>query len=92
MNELQGFRVPIYLGLDKLKVWEDPMNKPLKDNLSLTVANGYPGPVTDAALETYKQKVLAAMVIRMLNDNWTADQAIKEAVEKINKIVVQVSK
>jgi len=92
MNELQGFRVPIYLGLDKLKLWEDPMNKPLKDNLPLTVANGYPGPVTDAALETYKQKVLAAMVIRMLNDNWTADQAIKEAVEKINKIVVQVSK
>jgi multiple sugar transport system substrate-binding protein len=87
LNEMQGFRIPAYAGLGDLKMWQDPLMKPLQANIPYTFLPGYPGPVTDVALQAYNQKTLALMVGHMLADNWSADQAIADAVAKLQKIV-----
>lgn len=86
ITEMGGFRVPVYVDLINLPVWKDRALKPLADSAPYIYYPGYPGPVTDLALEEFKQTVIAKMVVRVLADKWSADQAIAEAVETIKRI------
>jgi multiple sugar transport system substrate-binding protein len=86
ITEMGGFRVPVYVDLINLPVWKDRALKPLADAAPFLYYPGYPGPVTDLALEEFKQMVIAKMMVRVLSDKWTADQAIAEAVENIKRI------
>jgi multiple sugar transport system substrate-binding protein len=83
---MQGFHIPAYAGLTTMKMWQDPMLKPLAEAIPFAYLPGFPGPVTDAALQAYQDKVLASMCVRVLADNWTPDKAIAEAVQKVQKI------
>ncbi len=86
LTAMSGFRVPVYIDLTKLPIWQDRSLKPLADSAPYVYYPGYPGPVTALALEEFKQLVLAKMMVRVLSDKWTADQAIGEAVETLKRI------
>jgi len=86
ITAMGGFRIPVYADLIKLPVWQDRALKPLADSAPYIYMPGYPGPVTALALEEFKQQVVAKMVVRVLTDKWSADQAIAEAVESIQRI------
>jgi multiple sugar transport system substrate-binding protein len=86
ITAMGGFRIPVYADLIKLPVWQDRALKPLADSAPYIYMPGFPGPVTALALEEFKQTVIAKMMVRVLTDKWTADKAIAEAVESINRI------
>jgi len=86
ITEMGGFRVPVYIDLINLPVWKERHLKPLAESAPFIYYPGYPGPVTDLALEEFRQIVIAKMVLRVLTDKWTADKAIAEAVETIKRI------
>lgn len=90
ITAMAGFRIPVYADLTKLPMWQDRQLKPLADAAPYLYMVGYPGPVTSLALEVFNQKVVAKMMVRVLSDGWTADQAIKEAVDKITAIQSQI--
>ncbi len=86
ITAMGGFRIPVYTDLIKLPVWQDRALKPLADSAPYVYMPGYPGPVTSLALEEFNQRVIAKMMLRVLTDKWTDDQAIAEAVETIKRI------
>ncbi len=90
MQEMSGFRAPVYKDNANMAMWKDPAYKNIMDIAPYTYPPGYPGPITNASLQTAGQFVLAKMVGRVLVDKWTADQAIAEAVQKIKQIQTQV--
>ena len=90
ITEMGGFRVPVYVDLINLPLWKDRALKPLADSAPFIYYPGYPGPVTDLALEEFKQMVIAKMMVRVLSDKWSADQAIGEAVDTIKRIQVSL--
>ena len=63
-----GFRVPAYIDLTKLPVWQDRSLKPLADSAPYVYYPGFPGPVTALALEEFKQMIVAKMMMRVLSD------------------------
>lgn len=84
--------MPIYQDSGKLPMWQDPYSAIFIKMLPTVKAVGYPGPLTEWALEAYNQQVITQMVNRVLADKWPADQAIKEAEEKLVKIHDQLNK
>jgi len=90
LTEMQGFRMPAYVDTSDMKLWADPFMKPLQANVPFSFLPGYPGPATPSALQAYNQKVLAAMVGHVLADNWSYDQAIADAVTKLQTILDQM--
>lgn len=86
MVAMGGFRIPVYKDLSKLEMWNNRQLRPLADAAPFTVMPGYPGPVTATALETFKQNVIAKMMLRVLSDKWEPDRAIAEAVSTIERI------
>jgi len=90
VQEMSGFRAPVYKDNAKMAMWKDPSNKTILDIAPYTYPPGYPGPITNAALQTHGELVLAKMVGRVLADNWTPDRAIAEAVQKIQQIQARV--
>lgn len=90
MQEMSGFRAPVFKDSAQMAMWKDPTNKTIMDVAAYTYPPGYPGPITNAALQTHGELVLAKMVGRVLADNWTPDRAIAEAVQKIQQIQARV--
>jgi ABC-type glycerol-3-phosphate transport system substrate-binding protein len=92
LTEMQGFRMPAFVDTADMKLWADPLMKPLQANVPFSFLPGYPGPATPSALQAYNQKVLAAMVGHVLADGWSNDKAIADAVAKLQTIVTQTTK
>jgi len=90
LSEMQGFRMPAYIDTADMKLWNDPLMKPLQANLPISYLPGYPGPVSPQALQAYMQKVLAGMVGHVLADKWDNDKAIADAVTKLQTILEQM--
>jgi multiple sugar transport system substrate-binding protein len=87
IEEMGGLRLPVYKDLQNMEMWSDPALKPLADSIPDIYLPGYPGPVTDAALEAFQQLVVANMFTRVLTDDWTPDEAIAEAVTTLETIL-----
>ena len=90
LSEMQGFRMPAYIDTADMKLWNDPLMKPLQANIPISYLPGYPGPVSPQALQAYNQKVLAGMVGHVLADKWDNDKAIADAVTKLQTILDQM--
>jgi len=86
ITEMSGFRVPVYQDLKSMDMWKGPTMTPLIESAEFTYPVGWPGPVADAALQESSEKLMTAMVGRVLVDGWTADQAIAEAVQKLEQM------
>lgn len=86
MEEMKGMRIPIFPSLAKDQMWQEKAYKPLADSIEYLTLAGYPGPVTDTALEVYRQLLISQMFQRVLVDDWAAGDAIAETVGKIEQI------
>ena len=89
LTEMQGFRMPAYVDTADMKLWADPLMKPLQANVPFSYLPGYPGPVSAQALQAYNQKVLAGMLGHVMADGWSNDKAIADAVTKLQTILSQ---
>lgn len=92
LTEMQGFRMPAYVDTADMKLWNDPLMKPLQANIPISYLPGYPGPVSPQALQAYNQKILAGMVGHVLADGWDYDKAIADAVTKLQTILNDMKK
>ncbi len=84
--------MPLYKDLAKDKMWDDPINKILINQLAENNAIGYPGPTTEWALEAWRTHTVTEMVNKVIVEGKTPDQAIKETEEKLVKIYDQFNK
>ncbi len=91
MTAMGGFRVPVYIDLTKLALWQDRSLKPLADSAPFVYYPGFPGPVTALALEEFKQTIVSQMMAHVLVDKWTVDRAIAEAVATLKRIQVSLN-
>jgi multiple sugar transport system substrate-binding protein len=84
--------LPIYKDLASMDLFKDPNTHVIIDSLKNTVALGYPGPTTEAALDVWKQHTMTQMVDAVLTGNKSPDEAIKLVVPMIQKSYDQFNK
>lgn len=77
--------LPIYKDLASMDLFKDPNTHVIIDSLKNTVALGYPGPTTEAALDVWKQHTMTQMVDAVILGNKSFDEAIKMVVPMIQK-------
>jgi multiple sugar transport system substrate-binding protein len=84
--------LPIYKDLASMDLFKDPNTHVIIDSLKNTVALGYPGPTTEAALDVWKQHTMTQMVDAVIIGNKSFDDAIKLVVPMIQKSYDQFNK
>ena len=84
--------MPLYKDLAKRPMWQDPVNQVLINQLADNNAIGYPGPVTEWALEAWRTHTITEMANKVLVEKKSIDAAIKETEEKLTKIYEQFNK
>jgi ABC-type glycerol-3-phosphate transport system substrate-binding protein len=84
--------LPVYKDLASMDLFKDPNTHVIIDSLKNTVALGYPGPTTEAALDVWKQHTLTQMLDAVLVGNKSVDDAIKMVVPMIQKSYDQFNK
>ncbi len=77
--------LPIYKDLASMDLFKDPNTHVIIDSLKDTVALGYPGPTTEAALDVWKQHTMTQMVDAVIIGHKSFDEAIKMVVPMIQK-------
>jgi ABC-type glycerol-3-phosphate transport system substrate-binding protein len=81
-----AFPAPAVVGMEDHEVWKNPQRKGFLDAAKSGVLSGYPGEPTEAYTELGTRTPFIQMAIRMVIDNWSADQAMDE-VDKIARDV-----
>jgi ABC-type glycerol-3-phosphate transport system substrate-binding protein len=81
--------MPLYKDLAGEPMWEDPYNKILISQLPNNAAVGYPGPITQWALEAWSTHTVTEMVNKVLLEGVSPDDAIAETEAKLTQIYQQ---
>ncbi|MGN6759118.1 MAG: ABC transporter substrate-binding protein [Thermomicrobiales bacterium] len=84
--------LPIYKDLVSMDIFKDTNTHVIIDSLKNTVALGYPGPTTEAALDVWKKHTMTQMVDAVLTGNKSPDDAIKLVVPMIQQSYNQFNK
>ena len=82
----QGFQAPVHGRYVDHSAFSDPSLKPIMDILPNGHAPGWPAPLTRAAAEVEAQFVLTDMVVRVLVDGLSPNEAVSEAANRISSI------
>ena len=81
-----GNQIPMFKGLFKDEMWQEPSLKILADMIPYTYPQGYPGPTTPWVLDAWHtEHVVARMFGRVLFEGWDNDRAITEALTTCQK-------
>jgi hypothetical protein len=62
-----------------MEMWSDPQNAGFLEAARTGVLSGYPGPITPASTELGTRNPSLTMVLRMVVDGWSIDEAVAEA-------------
>lgn len=81
--------MPLYQDLANEPMWEDEYAGLLISQLPNNNAIGYPGPITEWALEAWRVHTITEMVNAVLIEGLTPDEAIQQAQEKLTQIHAQ---
>jgi ABC-type glycerol-3-phosphate transport system substrate-binding protein len=73
-----AFPAPAVAGMEDHEVWKNPQRKGFLDAAKSGVLTGYPGEPTEAYTELGSRTPFIQMAIRMVIDNWSAEQAMDE--------------
>lgn len=76
---------PSFRGLEQMPIWEDPNLRVALESMQYEHPVGWPGPVTRAAADVFRQRVITKMFARIINDKLSIDDAIKEATAEIRE-------
>jgi multiple sugar transport system substrate-binding protein len=74
-----AFAAPPLAAFESMEVWQDPKRAGFLDAAKNGVLAGYPGPITPAFAELDSLVLSTAMVLRVIIDGWTVDEAVEEA-------------
>jgi ABC-type glycerol-3-phosphate transport system substrate-binding protein len=87
MSVSVGQAGPVYKGRVDNPYWKsDPNFEAIVQNILRSVPQGYPGPITSAAVEVRAQHVLTDMAGRVVTAGLTPEAAIKEAHARVEEI------
>lgn len=81
--------MPLYRDLANEPMWQEEYNKLLISQLKNNNAIGYPGPITEWALEAWRVHTVTDMVNKVLVEGLSVDDAIKETEANLVKIYQQ---
>ena len=79
-----AFPSPAVQGMEDLEIWKNPQRRGFLEAAKSGVLRGWPGSYTPAYGEFWNRPGVLNMVIRLVVDNWSADQALDE-MEKVAK-------
>ncbi len=74
-----AFAAPALGAFESMEVWQDPKRAGFLDAAKNGVLAGYPGPITPAFAELDSLMPSTSMVLRVIIDGWTVDEAVEEA-------------
>lgn len=74
-----AFAAPPVESYSNMEMWNDPKRAGFLEAAKTGVLTGYPGPVTPAATELASRNPALAMILRVLVDDWSIDDAVVEA-------------
>ncbi len=81
-----AFAAPAVAAFEDMEIWSDPKRAGFLEGSKTGVMSGYPGPVTPAAAELDSLVPATSMVLRVLVDGWTVDEAVEEAEQVANDV------
>jgi multiple sugar transport system substrate-binding protein len=81
-----AFASPAVAKYEEMEMWKDPKRAGFLEGAKTGVLGGYPGPITPASAELGSLVPATSMVLRVLIDGWTIDEAVEEA-EQVAKDV-----
>jgi multiple sugar transport system substrate-binding protein len=81
-----AFAAPSVAKYAEMDTWQDPQRAGFLEASKTGILTGYPGPVTPAASELGSRNPTLAMVLRVIIDGWTIEQAVEEADQVANDI------
>lgn len=74
-----AFAAPAVEQYAEMEIWQDPKRAGFLDAAKNGVLTGYPGPLNSAASELDTLVPATSMVLRVIIDGWSVDEAIEEA-------------
>ncbi len=74
-----AFAAPAVEQYADMEMWNDPQNAGFLDAARTGVLPAYPGPITPASTELGTRNPSLTMVLRVIVDGWSMDEAIAEA-------------
>jgi multiple sugar transport system substrate-binding protein len=74
-----AFAAPAVEQYATMEMWSDPQNAGFLEAARTGVLSGYPGPITPASTELGTRNPSLTMVLRMVVDGWSIDEAVAEA-------------
>ncbi len=74
-----AFAAPAVEQYASMEMWNDPQNAGFLEAAKTGVLGGYPGPITPASTELNTRNPSLTMVLRVVVDGWTKEEAIAEA-------------
>lgn len=74
-----AFAAPAVEQYASMEMWNDPQNAGFLDAARTGVLSGYPGPITSASSELGTRNPSLTMVLRVIVDGWSIDEAVAEA-------------
>jgi len=86
-----GYSVPGWDEYKKGDIWNREDVKVFAENSKFCHAVGYPGPETAEARDVNAQNILVNMVLRVIVDKWTPEEAAAEAEQLVKEIYSKMS-
>ena len=81
-----AFAAPSLAQYETMETWSNPQRAGFLDAAKNGVLGGYPGPLTPASAELGSLVPAVSMVLRVIVDGWTVDEAVEEAEQVANDV------
>jgi ABC-type glycerol-3-phosphate transport system substrate-binding protein len=78
---------PAFKGLETMKLWSDPNLQVALESMKYEHAVGWPGPVTKASADVFRQRCITKMFARIIDDHESIDAAIQETTAEIQEVI-----
>ena len=82
----KAFAAPTLSAFETMDVWKDSKKAGFLDAAKNGVLAGYPGPITPAYAEFDSLMPSTSMVLRVIIDGWTVDEAVEEQEQIANDV------
>jgi ABC-type glycerol-3-phosphate transport system substrate-binding protein len=82
----EGAICPLQKSIGQTDFWKGERYIDAIESVESAKALGWPGPFTREAAEVYNRRILNTIFARVINDNLSLDDAMKEATEKVRLI------
>lgn len=82
----KAFAAPAVKQYESMDIWKDPQRAGFLEGAKNGIMTGYPGPITPAASELDSRVPVVSMILRVLVDKFSVDDAIAEAEKVANDV------